>query len=1466
MSYVGVNIGALTVKVVALGSGDRHVQMAAHQGRPLEVLKDLLAKNDFADAEYFGVSGHLGHLFEVTAIQRALGELTGDFDAVASLGGESFLVYFLADGRITNVLSHNKCAAGSGEFFVQQISRMDLDMDEAIRRSFDGKVVPLASRCSVHCKSDITHKLNRNEATSEDILHTLHDSMAGKVIALLEKGQCRLRRVLLIGGVTRNAAMLAALREKLPATEFVVLPESPWFEAWGSALLTRDEPVYKSPKISAQPSLGRLPPLRSHADRVQVIPAPAPQVSPNGPLALGIDAGSTTTKAVLLDPGTRAVVASHYTRTHGDPVRATRECLRALVDRVGNHRVGWVGTTGSARELAGAYTGTAHVYNEISAHAAGATHFDPDVDTIFEIGGQDSKYIHLRNGVPIDYAMNNACSAGTGSFLEESAQGDLGIAVSDIADIALAAPSPVHFKATCAAFINSDIRVALQQGHSRDDIAAGLVYAIAANYLNRVKGPRPVGKKVFLQGGVALNQAVGHAFAHSVGRQVVIPPNPELLGALGVALLALQRSAGAGVAETDLLALAAPEMKLAGRFTCGACEMYCSIDRFEVAGRQFPFGGRCSLYENVWKRKSRTTAAPDLVAQRTALLFGSARASARRAGSQSASIAPQPDELAIGPSISRHEQEEHAVWSMDQLRGSAKSLVDASLRRFTGSEAATRPIINDQRIGIPRALTTHSLYPLYSTFFTGIGMEVVLSGVDPRGDLKSYSGFCFPVQIAHGAVLDLAQQGVGLVFLPHVVRMPQANPCRNSYLCPITQAGPYFLAKAFPDTRFMSPLLDFTSGYAASSALVEMAVRELGVRRELADRAWAAAVRAQEDTERALSDLGRRALDEAVSTGKPAILLAGHSYNAFSPEASQSVGKKLASMGVTVIPADCLAPVNDGATSWHFANQILNAVAIAKQHPNLFLLAISNFSCTIDAFTHSMLASEMGAKPYLVLEIDAHTADAGVQTRLEAFLDIVRNYRGQVTDDVPFQPCRLGPDGRLIRSSGEQVQLSDARVRMYFPNFSQYHSQALAMAVGWLGLHSGGVIPLNRRMLDRGLQHTSGRECLPLPICIGQMLHVHENRRPGEIAGFYMPRGGAPCVIDSYQGYLERFIAEQRLDDFFLFDPRADNNYFGFEAAALAKHLSAAVLVADILIEIEHVVRVVGAPGSLERLREEWRQFSAAVESLDQFHAELPAFVDRLAALPRTRDSLTCPRVVVTGDFFTRFSPFFMEGVPDLYADRGIILKPVDLSDFFLYVAYSGVVDAANSWRMKPGYLTLAKACTRVFQPDGQQYLQQWLTYQAERQSADYYRSLFRKTGMLLAGPNAISSTFERASGHVSPAIYGELLPTVGKGLDAASEGYDGIILIGPFNCLPFRISEAILKPLSIQHDMPILTYESDGYAVSPSFLRQVDVHIQQVLERAARIRATTEGRSGPLETAANALSGLYESVMGKTG
>jgi predicted nucleotide-binding protein (sugar kinase/HSP70/actin superfamily) len=318
-------------------------------------------------------------------------------------------------------------------------------------------------------------------------------------------------------------------------------------------------------------------------------------------------------------------------------------------------------------------------------------------------------------------------------------------------------------------------------------------------------------------------------------------------------------------------------------------------------------------------------------------------------------------------------------------------------------------------------------------------------------------------------------------------------------------------------------------------------------------------------------------------------------------------------------------------------------------------------------------------------------------------------------------------------------------------------------------------------------------------------------------------------------GYLERFILEQRLEDLFLLAPGGENDLTGYDKLTLAKYTLPALLVADIMVEIEQVIHVVGDANTAAQLKQEWQRFIAIATSLEQFHAALPYFVDRLASLARKQNPLDCPRILVTGDFFTRFSPFFMEGVRELYQDRGIILKPVELNGLLLYGAYDMVAETAGGWGLKPGGVALAKACTRIFQPDGKEYLRRWLTYQTQRRSENYYREIFHKSGLLVASQGDPSALFEDASQHISPKIYGEVIPTVGDGVRAEVEGYDGIIIIGPFNCLPFRIAEAILKPLSIRRGMPILTYESDGYAVSPSFLRQVEVHTQQVLDHHRR-------------------------------
>ena len=268
MPHFGINIGALSVKVARLDDGQVAYRVVSHQGRPIQALQEAL--QEFGTRGFYGVCGHLGHLSEVAATEAALESVDGTFDAVASLGGETIAIYLLDSRRIITALSHNQCAAGGGEFFVQQIRRLGLGLEEAIRRSFDGKVVPLASRCSVHCKSDITHKLNRHEASVEDILHTLHDIMADKVVSLLEKARQPVRELLVVGGLAQNRALIAALSGKLPHTRIRVRPESLYFEALGAALLTRAHPLYDHPHLTGNSTLGVLPPLASRTRQASV--------------------------------------------------------------------------------------------------------------------------------------------------------------------------------------------------------------------------------------------------------------------------------------------------------------------------------------------------------------------------------------------------------------------------------------------------------------------------------------------------------------------------------------------------------------------------------------------------------------------------------------------------------------------------------------------------------------------------------------------------------------------------------------------------------------------------------------------------------------------------------------------------------------------------------------------------------------------------------------------------------------------------------------------------------------------------------------------------------------------------------------------------------------------------------------------------------------------------------------------
>jgi activator of 2-hydroxyglutaryl-CoA dehydratase len=348
---------------------------------------------------------------------------------VLSLGGESFVVYCMAGGSVRRMMSSNRCAAGSGEFLVQQFGRMNLDLKSGLAAAQHGCHVALASRCSVHCKSDATHKLNKGECTPADIACSLIASLAAKIAALIFATGWRHEHVLLAGGLALSTQLVNELSSLLPETRFEVAPESSYLEAVGAAVTAREDGTRLMPDLASwvkPPDAGRFPrrpPLGRFSDRVTRLQDPAPIApQPGMHFILGVDAGSTTTKAILLDRASGRIAARCYLRTHGNPVQAAFECIADLERQIGGvrHRVVQAAVTGSGREIVSIYLDNCTAFNEILAHARAARELAPDVDTLFEIGGQDAKFVALQAGIPVDYSMNDGCSAGTGHRLDIS--------------------------------------------------------------------------------------------------------------------------------------------------------------------------------------------------------------------------------------------------------------------------------------------------------------------------------------------------------------------------------------------------------------------------------------------------------------------------------------------------------------------------------------------------------------------------------------------------------------------------------------------------------------------------------------------------------------------------------------------------------------------------------------------------------------------------------------------------------------------------------------------------------------------------------------------------------------------------------------------------------------------------------------------------------------------------------------
>jgi predicted CoA-substrate-specific enzyme activase len=1000
---IGLDIGAVSLKLAALGKpGDRGILdglCAAHPefrltelggqplvlsdyrriaGSPIQSTYDLLQEfyqvvpEDRVEGIRVTGSGSrtiakvLGLFFEneFKAIARMMAMVYPQVRTIFEIGGESSKYIRLANGTIQDYDRSGECAAGTGSFLDQQALRMQYSVEEV------GGVVAcaacgarIAGRCSVFAKSDMIHAQQKGYSPGE-ILRGLCDAVARNFKSSIVKGRPVEAPVALIGAVSQNAGVAGALREafSLGEGQLIVPEEYAWCGAIGTAILEAAEArkrsileIHRLRQHDAEETVEDTRPLSTAnvvqlRDRVSVYVPP-----PDGaaiPAYLGLDIGSVSTNVVAIDEFGN-VIHDVYLRTAGRPIEAVQQGM-AEVERLWGSRlrVCGVGTTGSGRELIAEFVGADVVNDEITAHKTGAVHVSrtlggEPVDTIFEIGGQDSKFISIEKGVVVDFAMNEACAAGTGSFLEEQAE-KLGISIKgEFAKLALGASSPTRLGERCTVFMERDVTGWLHKGETVPNLVAGLSYSIALNYLNRVVRGRRIGDVIYFQGGTAYNDAVTAAFASLLGKKITVPPYNGVMGAIGMALIARQWHEATGAA-TRFRGYDLHKLRLQTRdFVCQACSNLCDMKEFVIEGQKSFWGDKCS---DKFRKPSPTGRKPvieDLFAYREELL---------------------KEQAPVG---------------------------DAG--GFT--------------VGLPRAMSLIDHLPFWRAYFRELGIRTVLSPVtDPRisaaGIEMAVAQPCYPVQVAHGHVQALVAAGVDYVLLPNIADADSGEEGGTAHYCPWNQTLPWVLRSApaleREQHRFLIPTLHFQLGPPQIKKALAESMLRIGVKRRASDQAVDAAYRAQREFQERLLEAGRRALRVLEETGEPGLVLAGRGYNIYDRGVNCDIPRKLRHRyGANVIPLDFLVtgrePVGDLHDNmfWISGRKILEAARMAASRPNLHLVYISNFKCGPDSYIKHFAREAAGA-PLLILQFDGHGNDAGYMTRCEAYLDskgILRCYQ-----------------------------------------------------------------------------------------------------------------------------------------------------------------------------------------------------------------------------------------------------------------------------------------------------------------------------------------------------------------------------------------------------------------------------------------------------------------------------------------
>jgi predicted CoA-substrate-specific enzyme activase len=1358
--YLGVDIGSVNAKLALIDENGRVVQFDTEKvtSSPRAAVSSLIARLgercNLKEIIAAGVSGsgravipkELGWTEYSSSLVIASGLLHrySDVKTIIQIGGQSTLVIELEDGlkKPWKVASNPLCAAGTGRFLEQQAYRIGISMEDFASLALKCKGTPprIAARCSVFAKTDLIH-LQQKGVPLDAMLYALCESVA-RMVASLKKGTFQ-EPVYFVGGVAANPAVAKSLNDMISArnghpVEVIIPPNYLHMESLGSALLSIG-------KASQGVVLSGTDVEQRHFEmpKLEIV---AVQDGKDGQRIeepcvgyLGVDVGSTSTKAVIMDESGTRLLGKNYLMTAGRPVEAVRQVFRNLLregaDKV---KIAGVGVTGSGRYLVGGFIGADLIKNEITAQTRAAAEIDPEAD-IIEIGGQDSKLVIKRNGVVVDYHMNKACAAGTGSFIDELAE-MLGVSVTNgqFADLAFAAPHTIELGTRCAAFMGQAVASAQQEGVPLEIITASLANSIAKNYLSKVVEHRKLGDKIILTGAVFYNKAVVSAFYQQLeGKTLAVAEHKEVSGAMGAALLAKEAMAGQKSKFKGFQEVVDRECKLT-TFVCKGCDNNCTITRMEMPGEESSFyGSRCDKYDAIASHAKRET----FFDKREQLLF-----------------------------------------------------------REYKKDSGTGPAV-----GIPRGLLVYDYAPLIIGFLNALDARVVLSSQTNNAIMEQaielgYTDSCFPLKLLHGHAAML--KDADYILYPCAIRLGRKDGDANQkYSCPLVQASPFIIRNVLDfGERLLIPIIDFSRGDAdVIKNLADVAVK-MGFSRKKGQEAAQAGIESQRRFEADRAVLGRELLEQLRQSDQLGVVLFARSYMSQDAGANLGIAEKLAQLGVVPIPLDFLPLESVNAKDysdrpyWFYENKYIAGAAITASDPQLYGLSLTNFGCGPNSFILHLVEDIMGGKPLGQLEIDEHAAEAGIVTRLEAFVDTIQGFARST------KPREVSHKDIYRRAFPPVI---DTTKTFIIPRMAP-HIELVGALLEGSGFRAVVLPEANERNLFYADKITSGVECLPYRVTLGDFLRFcYEDGTDLKNVEAVMAGAYGPCRFGKYALEQIKILKEVGFD-LPIRTTVSNNAYRDTDISPRFARLAWKGCVA-----IDYLQRLLWRTRPYEKRR------GSADELFDEYLGRIvgrvrkkESFDDILRRATPDFKSLIDPElprrplVGINGEIFLRSNRFSNQDLVRECEKAGLEVVVSSMGEWIKYIFYRHVEDAIRDRKFLKALISYV--INRVWEHDEHMVVKHFsdLVGVDERESS---------TGELLA----------QTSRWLSPKCGSEAVLSIGSGIEWMENlEFAGVISVMPHGCMPGGIVAAMSEKFSALYRKPWINLTYDGFVESTNLTK----------------------------------------------